>query len=110
MGYSCQRLCALVLLASLSGCYETSPERFANLAELTAYQKKQGYVMIGHFGDGWPAEVLTERVYHDKVDVILANAESYSFDDFEGYTLRVVNLKGERNAEIVVVYRSQEKE
>lgn len=110
MRHICPRLCALVLLASLPACFETAPEKFASLAELTSYEKKQGYVMIGHFGDGWPAEILTERVYHDKAEVILANAEAYSFDEFEGYKIKVINMKGERNAEIVVVYRSQERE
>jgi hypothetical protein len=110
MRYSCPSLCALVLLASLPACFETEPERFANLAELTSHQKKEGYVIIEHFGDAWPAEVVTERYYHDEVNIILANSEAYRFDDFDGYKLRVIKLRGERNAEIVVVCRSQEKE
>ena len=110
MRYSCTPLCALVLLASLPACFDTEPERYANLAELTSHQKKEGYVMIGHFGDAWPAEVLTERHYHDKVNIILVNSETHIFDDFDGYKLRVIKLKGKRNTEIVVVCRSQEKE
>jgi len=110
MGCSCPPLFALVLLASLPACFDTGPQRFANLAELTSHQKKKGYVMIEHFGDGWPAQVVTERQYHDKVTIILANSEAYDFDDFDGYRLRVIKLKGQHNAEIVVVCRSQEKE
>ena len=110
MRYSCTPLCALVLLASLPACFDPAPERFANLAELNSYQKKVGYVMIGHFGDAWPAQVVTERQYLDKVNIIMANSETHIFDDFDGYELRVIKLKGKRNAEVVVVYRSQEKE
>ncbi|MHC4550993.1 MAG: hypothetical protein ACYTEZ_19760 [Planctomycetota bacterium] len=110
MRCTCPSLCALVLLASLPACFETEPQRFANLAELTSHQIKEGYVMIEHFGDAWPAEVVSERQYHDRVNIILANSEVYGFDDFDGYKLRVIKLKGQRNAEIVVVFRSQEKE
>ena len=102
--------CVLALLAMLPACFDTEPQRFANLAELTAYQKKKGFVMIEHFGEGWPAEVVTERRYHDKVDVILANSEAHAFDDYEGYELRVIKLKGKHNAQLVVVFRSEEKE
>lgn len=102
-------LFALVLVTSLSACFDTTPPRFSSLAELNAYQEEDGYVMIEHFGDAWPAQVITERQYRDRVNVILANSQTYSFDDFEGYRLRVVTLKGERAAEIVVVYRSREK-
>ena len=105
MRYSWHYLCALVLLVSLPACFKTAPEHFANLNALTSYEKKEGYVMVGHFGDGWPAEIQIERVYRDKAEVILANGEAY---DFEGKKLKVVNLSGEHNAEIVVVYRSQE--
>ena len=110
MRYSGRSLCAFVLLASLPACFENGPERFANLAELTSHEKEEGYVMIEHFGDAWPAEVVTERQYHDKVAVILANSETYRFDEFDGYKLKVIKLRGAHNAEIVVVYRSQEKE
>ena len=110
MRYHCLLLCALVLLASLPACFDPEPEQFANLAELTSHQKEKGYVMIGHFGDAWPAEVVTQNQYRDCVNVILANSEAYRFDDFDGYKLRVIKLKGERNAEIVVVFRSQEKQ
>ena len=110
MRYSCLPLCALVVLASLPACFDPEPERFANLAELTSHQKKKGYVMIGHFGDGWPAKVVSERQYHDTVNVILANSEVHVFDEFDGYKLRVIKLTGKHNAEIVVVCRSQEKE
>ena len=110
MRYSCPALFALVLLASLPACFDTAPQRFADLAALTAYEQKEGYVMIEHFGEAWPAEVVTERQYHDTVNVILASSEAYRFDEFDGYKLRVIKLKGQRSAEIVVVYRSQEKE
>ncbi|MHC4960177.1 MAG: hypothetical protein ACYTGN_17625 [Planctomycetota bacterium] len=110
MRYRCTTLCTLALIASLPACFDTEPERFSNLAELTSYQKKEGYVMIANFGAAWPAEVVTERQYRDnKVDIILANSEAHTFDDHDGYKLRVITLKGKRNAEIVVVFRSTDK-
>ncbi|MHC4932874.1 MAG: hypothetical protein ACYTGV_11860 [Planctomycetota bacterium] len=101
--------CALVLLASLPACFDPEPERFANLAELTSLQEKKGYVLIEHFGDAWPAEVVTQHQYRDSVNVILTNSEAYRFDEFDGYRLRVIKLSGTHNDEIVVVFRSQEK-
>ena len=109
MRYSCTSLCALVLLATLPACFEPETETFANLEELNSLQKKKGYVMVEHFGEAWPATVVTERQYRDDVEIILANNEAHYFDEFEGYKLRVIKLKGKRNAELVVVYRSQEK-
>jgi hypothetical protein len=103
-------LCALVLLASLSACYHAAPSSFANLAELTKYEKEEGYVLIDHFGSAWPARIVKERHYHDEVNVILATSETHVFDDFEGYRLKVITLKGEHSAEIVAVFRSKEKE
>ncbi|MHC4338757.1 MAG: hypothetical protein ACYSX0_00905 [Planctomycetota bacterium] len=110
MRCGCPPLCALALLASLPSCFDTAPQRFTNLAELTSHQKEEGYVLIDHFGDAWPAQVVTQRQYHDRINIILDNSEAYRFDDFDGYKLRVIKLKGKRNAEIVVVYRSMEKE
>jgi len=101
--------CALVLLASLPACFDVSPDSFSSLGELTAYQKKEGYIMIDHFGDGWPAEVIKQRQYHDEVSVILPDSQAFRYDE-PGYKLRVINLKGEHNAQIVVVFRSQEKD
>ena len=109
MRHCCRLLCAVALLASLPACFESTPDHFKSLAELTSYEKKEGYVMIGHFGGGWPAEFLTERMFNDKAEIILADGEVHDFDDFAGYKLKVVKLKGERNAEIVVVFRSEKK-
>jgi glyoxylase-like metal-dependent hydrolase (beta-lactamase superfamily II) len=106
MRYRCPRLCALVLLASLPACFKAAPTEFSNLAALTSYEKEDGFAMIDHFGDGWPAKIDNERVYRDKAVVILADGEAYNF---EGPKLKVVHLTGEHSAEIVVVYRSQDK-
>jgi hypothetical protein len=106
----CLSLFALALLASLPACFNPAPTHFASLAELNSYQKEEGFVMIDHFGDAWPARILKERYYHDEVNVILANSEPHVFDEFEGYRLKVITLKGEHSAEIVVVYRSKNKE
>lgn len=110
MRYNFLPLCAVVLLAALPACYDMTPQRFDSLAELSAYQKKEGYVMVEHFGEAWPAVVLSERVYKDEVTVILANSDTHLFEESEGHKLRVIKLKGERSAEIVVVFRSEEKE
>jgi len=109
MRYSCRLLCAVAVLVSLPACFQGPPDHFASLAELTAYEKGEGYVMVDHLGGGWPAVLQTERLFHDKVEVILANGEVHDYDDFQGYKLKVVKLKGEGNAEIVVVYRSEKK-
>lgn len=110
MRRNCPLLCALVLLAPLPACFNPAPTKFANLAELTSYEKEEGYVLIDHFGDSWPARTVTERHYHDKVNVILATNETHVFDEYEGYRLKVMTLKGQHSAEIVVVFRSKEKE
>ena len=104
------RFTALGALLLLAACFETGPKTFANLSELKTYQGKEGYVEIGRFGDAWPAKMTSEKVYHDRVAVILANQEMHEFGDFEGYKLKVVKLQGDKNAEVVVVFRSQEKE
>ena len=101
--------CAIALLALLPACFDSMPDKFSNLAELNSYEKKEGYVIIEHFGDSWPARVLTQRQYHDKVNVILATQEPHVYDDYDGYDLRVVTLKGQHSAEIVAVYRTKKK-
>jgi len=107
----CNRFAILGALTLLAACFDTGPKTFANLSELTAFQQKEGYVEIGRFGDAWPAKVKSEKVYHDKVSVILVSGEMHTFDDgFDGYKLKIVKLQGLRNAEIVVIFRSQEKE
>ena len=50
-------LCILVLLSSIPACFNPAPTRFASLAELNAYQKEEGYVLIDHFGSAWPARI-----------------------------------------------------
>jgi hypothetical protein len=60
-------------------------------------------------GCAWPAELLAERMFNDKAEVILADGEAHDFDEFAGYKLKVVKLKGEHNAELVVVFRSEKK-
>ena len=100
-------LCAVILLAA---CFDTGPKTFANLSELKTFQEKEGYVEISHFGNAWPAKMKREKVYHDRVAVILANQDMHDFDQFDGYKLKVVTLQGAKNAEVVVVFRSKEKE
>jgi hypothetical protein len=86
-------ICALVLLPA---CIDMTPERFASLAELTSKQQEEGYVMVEHFGDGWPAEVLSERRYDDeRVTVLLANSEAHTYDGQKGQWLKVIKLKRE---------------
>jgi hypothetical protein len=100
----------LVVFTVLPACFEMDAKKFANLSELVAFQREEGYVLVNQFGDAWPAEVTSERYYQDTVNVILANQEMQEIDGFDGYKLKVVTLKGDHNAEIVVVFLGEHKE
>ena len=102
-------LCALVLLTSLPACFDVSPDHFASLDELVAYQKKDGYEMIDHIGDTWPADIEKERQYRNEVSVILPTSEALRYEE-PGHKIRVITLKGEHNAQDVVVFRSVKEE
>ena len=104
------RLVLLGTLMLVAGCFETGPATYANLSELKAFQAKEGFVEIGRFGDGWPAKVKREKIYRDEVCIVLANQEMHTLEGYEGYKLKVVTLQGPRNSEIVVAFRSKEKE
>jgi len=82
-------------------------ERFTSLAELDARQKNLGWLRVGRFGDGWPAEVVEVAEDEDGIDFVLADGTPHRYEKFDGYRLQVVRLQGD--GEILIVYRSQHK-
>jgi len=82
-------------------------ERFAPLAALDARQLQLGWVRIGRFGDGWPAEVVEVTEDEDGIEFVLADGTPHRYEKFDGYRLQTVRLQGD--GEILIVYRSQHK-
>jgi len=105
---------ALALLAlavaALAACAGAGAgARHESLDALVQAEKNDGWVMVGHFGDDWPARVVGRDVADDAISFTLADGVEHEYRGFEGYRLQVVRLEGARGTEVVVLFRSTER-
>lgn len=95
-------------------CAEQSIElpEFPDLASFKKAQQEAGFVVIGNFEKmkiAWPATVVEERTAKDEISFIRADGGKNSYPGFDGYTLKVLRLRGAKGKESVRVYRSKNK-
>lgn len=98
---------AMGLCLLLAGCGRTG-RKYDSLAALRSDQDKAGFVLIGRFGESWPATVREERSEKDRI-AFMGNGAPQEYPGYTGYTLKVVRLESDGGDEVVVVFRSKRK-
>ena len=101
---------ALGLCVLLVGCgkAEDKEAEYDSLAALKADQDRAGFVLLGRFGESWPATVREERPARNEIE-FKRNGAPHKYPGYTGYTLKVVHLESDGGDEIVVVFRSKRK-
>lgn len=96
-----------ILAALLAGCADgVVGARFDSEAELV--RKMGEFVVMGRFGDFWPAKAVRVEQSRDEIR-FRAEEASRHYPCLEGYDLRVVFLEAEGGKETVVALRSKRK-
>jgi len=80
--------------------------QISSLAELDAAQRQAGFVRVGMFGNVWPARIVEIFDDRDGIRFVRGDGTPHSYNDFDGYCMRVVRLR-QGGAETLAVYRSQ---
>ncbi|MHC4930705.1 MAG: hypothetical protein ACYTGV_00730 [Planctomycetota bacterium] len=102
------RYVCLSLLCLLAAC--GGKKTFSGPGELARAQEEEGFVLLGLFGSSWPATVVEEKEARDEISFTRADGTPHTYPGYTGFTLRVVRLKGEDGGEVIVVFRSKEKD
>ncbi|MHC4338752.1 MAG: hypothetical protein ACYSX0_00880 [Planctomycetota bacterium] len=102
------RYLCLWLLGFLAAC--GGKKTFSGPGELTRAQEEEGFVLIGQFGSSWPATVVEEREARDKISFTRGDGTPHTYPGYTGFTLKVVRLRGEDGDEVLLVFRSKEKD
>lgn len=85
-------------------------QRYEDLGAFIRAQEDAGFVRLGSFGDvEWPAEVVDERTSPDSIQFTEPGGTPRDYTGFDGYTLKVVRLKGRKGREMALVFRSKTK-
>ena len=98
----------LALLPILPACDEPKPVVYGSLAELTKAHDR-GYVVLGRFGDAFPAAVKEMRVAKDEIAFRLNNGTQHVYPGYTGYKLKLVRLTAQDGRETVILFRSRAK-
>jgi hypothetical protein len=102
------RYSILALLVALAAC--GGQKTYSSFGELMRAQEEDGFVLLGSFGDSWPATIVEEREARDEISFTRANGTPHRYPGYTGYILRVVRLKGKDGGEGLFVFRSKEKD
>jgi len=98
-------LCLLGFLAACGG-----KSTYSGPGEFVQAQEKQGFVLIGQFGSSWPATVVEEKEARDKISFTRGDGTPHTYPGYTGFTLKVVRLRGKDGDEVILVFRSKERE
>lgn len=101
------RTLCIALLGILAACGGKAD--YASFGELARAQEEEGFVVLGQFGDSWPATVVEEREAPDAISFTRANGTGHRYPGYTGFVLKIVRLQGEDGGESLVVFRSKEK-
>ena len=99
----------LFLLVMLAGCAKARTE-FPDFGSFHAAQTDAGYVVLGSFDPvTWPAKIVEERTQEDEISFTRPNGTPHKYSGYDGYTLKLVRLRGADGEEAVCLYRSRDK-
>lgn len=96
-----------VLLIWLSGCsgdHRTYDSEF----DFMTTQRSEGWAVIGSFGGPWPARTEHTINSYATIEFTRDNGTPHSYGTFEGYDLKVIQMRNEEGQEVIRVLRSQE--
>ena len=100
---------ALPLLLIACGGAQKKKE-FQTAGEFAAFMKKDGWARLGTFGDlKWPATIENEQSDKDEISFKAPNGTPHKYPGYNGYDLRVIELKGANGTTGTYVYRSKDK-
>lgn len=103
-----------VSIAGAEGPYQEEQSighTFSNLRDVTDHYEYYGYLLLGRFNNvQWPATVVYEKESLDEISFVLKNGSPHSYPGYDGYRLKVVALEDAYGSEIMLVFRSKEKE
>ena len=99
------RTIAITLLVLAGGC---GAREFDSLGTFARAQDEAGFVILGTFGTiQWPATVVEEREQKNEISFKTPDGTPHRYPGYDGFTLKVLRLKGRDGAEIVFVLRSK---
>ncbi len=81
--------------------------RCASEAELFALQREQGFLNIGSFPGGWPAEIVLVERGRDSLQFRRDDGTAQIYSGFDGYDLKAVHLQAEGGVRSVYVFRTE---
>jgi len=86
--------------------FNETGKQYLSIRGLTQDQNEKGYVLIGTFGDSWPAKVVEVKVARHEISF---ESESFSNRVYSerGYKFKVLKLLTGNHDEIIVVLRSK---
>ena len=85
-------------------------QHYASLTVLVADQLVAGYLKTGYFGNDWPATVSEITSDNDGIVFTKRDGSRHTYSGFNGYRMKMVRLNGGGDREIIVVFRSVEKQ
>jgi hypothetical protein len=97
-------LLALVLAAACGGDRRT----FADEDEFVAAEKQDGWVVVGRFGEAWPARITDTATDYGRIEFIGLGGTPHAYSGSDGYDMQVVRLRGAEGQEFIRVLRSAE--
>lgn len=105
-------LWSIVLVGALGmsvgvGC-GPAVKKYANQGQLEADPEFAAYVVLGKFGNHWPAKIARVDTARDAIELSLAGGAKHQYSGFAGYELKAVYLNA-GGKETVVLFRSKEK-
>ena len=99
----------IIVLAVSTGIFLLKSKTYNNLNELLKAQEKKGYVLLGKFGNNWPAKVTEKKTAMNEITFTLENGTQHTYPGYDNYKLKVIRLLAKNNKENVIVFRSEKK-
>ena len=97
----------IALLIGLSGCgadHRTYNSEF----DFVTNQQAEGWAVIGSFGSPWPARTEHTITSYATIEFTRDNGTPHAYGSFEGYDLKVIQMRNEEGQEVIRVLRSKE--
>ena len=98
----------IILLAFLLIIFScsNSDKGFSSAEDFLSYFEKRGYCCIGLYDNGWPAKIIPEKIFNNKVAVSVQPNEVIQYEGFEGFDLKLIVLKTDSNKKSVAAFLS----
>jgi hypothetical protein len=89
----------------LQGCGGRT--EFQDFSSLKEEAEKDGYLLMGKFGDQWPATLQDTREMDDRIDFQVPGRGPQSYPGYKGYHFRLYILLSESGKKFVVLFKKK---